>query len=684
MLVQTKPKDDAKASDVEFESRHPKSGTHVQRLASRQSQVVTVHFNGQLSEFQTEKESIRGGHPTTIAIKNDFAEVLLGLFVPWDQLSSLFQQYASAYDSKQDACSMIWNIVEPTLPPRIRNFAQNVDLLRKSKKDIELDAALRARDPIDHDINDMDPFDADEDMEESETPNLLHHEFSTETLISACHSIAKSWHNEGLTASQRIPSLLSKSNQIQLHPRNFSPLDILQHISSGLQYVPGATLEQWKLQIKGIMTPGDVDDMELEEEHSALETSDLDVDSHGGTLYPTLNSLQDTPNLADLRSQVGDNPSGASLTELVKTDIPLNKKQGLIVEKVLSGALAWEDYPYDASKREQMLLYVGGEGGVGKSQVIKGIVAGLDLISRKDEVILLAPTGAAADHIGGNTIHTTLGIGIGNNPKKKQNPSVSPRVKNLWSNKTIMIIDEVSMVDLSMLNTINNQCKIAKSLDRSSPDLFGGLPIVIFMGDFYQFPPISGPAFWKGPRSGNDDDLDGWMIWQRFKDVVILDEQMRQAQDPEFQRLLGRARTGTLTNEDLDFLNQKVVTSLFTPELDESTIIVKSNALRHHINRLELEHFARSRKQRVYIFPAQHNRVTSVSSSDLRVEHLLQQPDEGAKVPFPGLFFYTPGIPTTILANISTPIGQVNGARGTASGISVDPTGMYPSGRLLD
>ena len=66
-------------------------------------------------------------------------------------------------------------------------------------------------------------------------------------------------------------------------------------------------------------------------------------------------------------------------------------------------------------------------------------------------------------------------------------------------------------------------------------------------------------------------------------------------------------------------------------------------------------------------------------------EHLLlQQPDEGAKVPFPGLFFYTPGIPATILANISTPIGQVNGARGTASGISVDPTGTYTHDRLLD
>jgi len=69
---------------------------------------------------------------------------------------------------------------------------------------------------------------------------------------------------------------------------------------------------------------------------------------------------------------------------------------------VLSGALAWASHAYDASKQDQKFLYIGGEGGVGKSQIIKAIVAGMDFIYRKEEVILMAPTGAAAD------IRTTL------------------------------------------------------------------------------------------------------------------------------------------------------------------------------------------------------------------------------------------------------------------------------------
>ena len=149
---------------------------------------------------------------------------------------------------------------------------------------------------------------------------------------------------------------------------------------------------------------------------------------------------------------------------------------------------------------------------------------------------------------------------------------------------------------------------------------------------------------------------------------------MRQAEDHTFRNLLGRARAAALTEEDLHLLNSKVVTSLYKPELKNATTVVKLNVLRHQINRLQMEHFARSRSQRIYIFPAQHSRVASVSP--LHVEDLLQQADQGTRAPFQGLFFYTPGMPVTILANISTLLGQVNGKRGTASGIVVDPTCM--------
>jgi chromosomal replication initiation ATPase DnaA len=107
--------------------------------------------------------------------------------------------------------------------------------------------------------------------------------------------------------------------------------------------------------------------------------------------------------------------------------------EDLVVERVILSALAWADHAYYSSEQpDQMLLYVGGESGVGKSHIIKGITAGMDLILRKGEVILMAPTGAAADNIGSNTYHTSLGISI----NKSRETNMSPRVRRLWSRKS--------------------------------------------------------------------------------------------------------------------------------------------------------------------------------------------------------------------------------------------------------
>ena len=180
---------------------------------------------------------------------------------------------------------------------------------------------------------------------------------------------------------------------------------------------------------------------------------------------------------------------------------------------------------------------------------------------------------------------------------------------------------------------------------------------------------------WKGPRNRNDEDINGQIIWHQFKHVILLEQQLRQAQDHKFRDLLGRARTASLTEDDLDSLNQKVITSLFTPQLKNVTTVAKLNVLRHHINRIQMEHFARSRSQRIFVFAAQHDRVKSTPPSAVYLEELLQQMDQGSRIPFQGLFLYTPGMPVMILANICTLLGHVNGAHGIASGIVVDPTG---------
>jgi hypothetical protein len=255
--------------------------------------------------------------------------------------------------------------------------------------------------------------------------------------------------------------------------------------------------------------------------------------------------------------------------------------------------------------------------------------------------------------------------------------AVTARVRKLWARKAILVIDEMSMIDLKMLSVINDQCKVARSLPRSSPDLFGGLPIVILMGDFFQFPPVRGPPLWKNPRYGNDEDAAGRLIWHRFQNLIILDEQMRQLEIPSFCDFLTRTRHAALTEDDTTRLNTRVIRSLTDPVSEGATVIVKLNALRHLVNRIRIENFARQRSQKIYLFAAVHSRTKSNGPTNLRLQahDLLLQPDHSAQIPFPGLLFYTRDVPTVMLTNACTPLGQVNGATGTTVGVALDPAG---------
>jgi hypothetical protein len=69
---------------------------------------------------------------------------------------------------------------------------------------------------------------------------------------------------------------------------------------------------------------------------------------------------------------------------------------------------------------------------------------------------------------------------------------------------------------------------------------------------------------------------------------------MRQAQDPVFQDLLSRARTGILTEHDISLLNTKVTILFFIPELEKATTVVKLNTLCHYINCIQIEKFAQN------------------------------------------------------------------------------------------
>ncbi len=84
----------------------------------------------------------------------------------------------------------------------------------------------------------------------------------------------------------------------------------------------------------------------------------------------------------------------------------------------------------------------------------------------------------------------------------------------------------------------------ARGLSNSSMTVFGGLPIVIVMENFYQFPPIAGRLFWGEPQTNKDHNRK--TLWLSFSSVIMLTQQIRQQRDPMFVQLLKRAHEGVL------------------------------------------------------------------------------------------------------------------------------------------
>jgi ATP-dependent DNA helicase PIF1 len=202
-------------------------------------------------------------------------------------------------------------------------------------------------------------------------------------------------------------------------------------------------------------------------------------------------------------------------------------------------------------------LFITGGAGTGKSFLLRCIIRGLQLAGRSTAV--LAPTGVAAHHIEGATVHSFFRLA----PiwYDRPLPSVIQHFKKkrekLWKFQLAetIVIDEISMVTAKMLIWLDRVLQIA----RNNPVPFGGVQIIV-CGDFFQLPPVS------IERKGSSDEKDArarpqfcfetdvWRAVFTQDRCVDLKESFRQ-KDPKFIQLLNNARRGALTANDLDILS---------------------------------------------------------------------------------------------------------------------------------
>jgi len=181
-------------------------------------------------------------------------------------------------------------------------------------------------------------------------------------------------------------------------------------------------------------------------------------------------------------------------------------------------------------------IFITGHAGTGKSYVLER------LKELFPQIVITSTTGISAVNVKGQTIHSWAGMGICNKPIKEtiQNIKHNYFVKNSIQNCQILAIDEVSMLDKFTFEYLDEILRTVR--ENNNP--FGGIQ-VIFIGDFYQIPPVE---VYKNLQKGYCFESP---LWQELDfQPIVLTKNYRQ-NDEKLINALSHVRINALTDEDI-------------------------------------------------------------------------------------------------------------------------------------
>lgn len=355
-----------------------------------------------------------------------------------------------------------------------------------------------------------------------------------------------------------------------------------------------------------------------------------------------------------------------------------------------------------ATPQKPLRMCLTGPGGTGKTHVVNALRELMSRYGRAYRIRLLAPTGGAASLIGGQTIHSGLGISV---VERKRGDAKQPEtdlcghisakkkfeLRAEWRNVDFVLIDEVSMVGQDLLCKLD---AVLRFVLEKPDEWFGGVNIIV-SGDFYQHSPVKARPLYmpisnygKGRGSFDAMSRQGRMAWKQFTTVVELTEQKRMAADPDFARAVSRLRRHQCDAEDIKLFNSLLVRSIHHPHgvefsdhnRHDAVAIVDRNTTRRILNSEKaraITSAAALGAPRLYRCFAKHMmKEDDARRSGSRVEvpphvqnDLFHNDVDSRLSPLLELYI---GAPVVAKSNISVELGITNGQQGTLRALQVE------------
>jgi hypothetical protein len=652
----------------------------------------------------------------------------LALFVPWEQFFGI----------SNGTIPNVWQQCYETLSGRLRMHSNNLDLLRKSAEDAKRDAQIwqsrtdwgdvvtELLDDEDNDIQLDQPTSSIGFREEIQLfRGTLARTLEQALKIIPNRSLVKFVYGDDEPTISQTPGydrqnhfdLLRRLDlYLQNLPADVRPENGIQGLINGWR----RTLERQDKTRKNTLLGLGQDSApegDVTQEPSSEEQHDLDefaAHENGSLVYSTPPPTQ--PQMTTVTREQIDIRSYYNTARDIADQHTLNEKQRLFLLGCASHLDSVQDegqipgYPDSGNDNstpttgpteegKQLFLYLGGEGGTGKSACINSLVEVFQRKMKRNIIVVTAMSGTAAFNIGGITIHSALKL-ITREDKRVQSSQARPEEVLCWQAKEVIVIDECSMMSTQMIVQVDKALKRFRRCD----DLpFGGIPVVILSGDFLQFPPIGGSSLLRDPiekrktqhdsgdlprslRQGERDHHTGHEIFQRFQNVIILTEQMRQSADPEFANILKQLRDQEQTPEGLQCLNNRVESFHSIDVSDATQFITKTNAVRYTINLNVAFQYATSNERPLHIFLSKMwacDRITRRGIDNgmqptrpLTERELLDALEimDNTENHTPAYFQFVPGMPVMVTKNVFQSLGVANGSVFTAIDFIPNPS----------
>ncbi len=214
-------------------------------------------------------------------------------------------------------------------------------------------------------------------------------------------------------------------------------------------------------------------------------------------------------------------------------------------------------------------VFLTGAPGAGKTYVLNQY---LDYLKKYGvTAAVTAPTGIAASHINGMTLHSFFGIGIRESLTQHEIEALTEK-KYLWDrmkNLKVLIIDEVSMLSPKLFESIDALLRAFKF----SIEPFGGVQVIL-VGDFFQLPPISKNI----PEKRFIFQTD---VWTELKLSTCYLNTSYRHEDDILLNILNEIRKGEVSEDSMNHFRSRynknpdsdsAITKLYTHNMDVDVI----------------------------------------------------------------------------------------------------------------